>query len=162
MALGLAGYADNDGCEVADVRNIRNNFKDNFILYGGGWNVQPGARSGTIKPHYQYYGLEATENPWKYNVVIAPQLIPAPYPGNHKGKFYNCMMNIDDNRVMVVGGRPGQFFDIWDDKTFVYEWGKSANDIAGNGKWIGTGIYQFLFLSKLSFITIQILKILFS
>ena len=69
---------------------------------------------------------------------MAPQRIPAPSPNFHKGKFYNCMMNIEENRVMVVGGRPGQFFDVWDDKTFVYEWQKGAKDIAKNGKWIGT------------------------
>ena len=48
------------------------------------------------------------------------------------------MMNIQDNEVMVVGGRPGQFFDKWDDKTFVYSWGKQADNIAQQGKWIGT------------------------
>ena len=46
-------------------------------------------------------------------------------------------MNIDDNKVMVVGGRPGQFFDIWDDKTFVYEWQKGADGIEVGGQWIG-------------------------
>ena len=46
-------------------------------------------------------------------------------------------MNIQDNEVMVLGGRPGQFFDKWDDKTFVYSWGKDAQTIAENGKWIG-------------------------
>ena len=56
----------------------------------------------------------------------------------HSGKFYNCMMNIQDNEVMVVGGRPGQFFDKWDDKTFVYSWEKNASTIADDGKWIGT------------------------
>ena len=115
--------------------------KENLILYGGGWNTQPDpaqTRKAPIKPHYQYYGLEATENPWRFKVKMAPQRIPAPSPNFHKGKFYNCMMNIEENRVMVVGGRPGQFFDVWDDKTFVYEWQKGAEDISKNGKWIGT------------------------
>ena len=48
------------------------------------------------------------------------------------------MMNIQENEVMVVGGRPGQFFDKWDDKTFVYSWGQNAQSIADEGKWIGT------------------------
>ena len=139
--VGTAGYDENDGCVVPDIRNVDSDFKDNLILYGGGWNTQPGlpGSNKVVKPHYQYYGLEATDNPWRFKVKETPQTIPAPSPMFHKGKFYNCMMNIEENRVMVVGGRPGQFFDIWDDKTFVYEWGKSSADVVGNGKWIGTG-----------------------
>ena len=53
------------------------------------------------------------------------------------------MMNIQDNEVMVVGGRPGQFFDKWDDKTFVYNWPKNAGSIQDNGKWIGTSKYRY-------------------
>jgi hypothetical protein len=142
LDVGLAGYGDNDGCIVADNRNVASDFKENLILYGGGWNTQPDPQAATkkaIKPHYQYYGLEATSNPWKFQVKPTPQRIPAPSPMFHKGKFYNCMMNIDSNRVMVVGGRPGQFFDVWDDKTFVYEWAKDSEDVARGGKWIGTG-----------------------
>lgn len=48
------------------------------------------------------------------------------------------MVNIAPNRVMVVGGRPGQSFNLWDDKTFVYEWAEGATSIANEGKWIGT------------------------
>ena len=51
------------------------------------------------------------------------------------------MMNILENKGMVVGGRPGQFFDKWDDKTFVYQWGQQATNIAQSGKWIGTSKY---------------------
>ena len=65
------------------------------------------------------------------------------------GKFYNCMMNIQDNEVMVVGGRPGQFFDKWDDKTFVYSWEKNATTIAEDGKWIGTSIHRIIILLTL-------------
>ena len=57
------------------------------------------------------------------------------------------MMNIQENEVMVLGGRPGQFFDKWDDKTFVYSWGKNAQTIADNGKWIGISNSSSLFIS---------------
>ena len=67
------------------------------------------------------------------------------------------MMNIQDNEVMVLGGRPGQFFDKWDDKTFVYSWGKNAQTIADNGKWIGISnsslIFTFISLLWSSLIT---------
>ena len=59
------------------------------------------------------------------------------------------MMNIQDNEVMVVGGRPGQFFDKWDDKTFVYSWEKNATTIAEDGKWIGTSIHRIIILLTL-------------
>ena len=61
------------------------------------------------------------------------------------------MMNIQENEVMVVGGRPGQFFDKWDDKTFVYQWGQQATNIAQSGKWIGTS--KYLITSKHTLIT---------
>ena len=83
--------------------------------------------------------MEATGSILHYRVVPVPQKIPAPSYDEQKGKFYNCMVNIADNRVMVVGGRPGQSFNIWDDKTFVYEWAKNATSVAEEGKWIGTG-----------------------
>ncbi|CBY31517.1 unnamed protein product [Oikopleura dioica] len=136
LPLGQAGYGKNDGCVAVDQRNVAPEYKDNLILYGGGWNSQPVESGPFPKPHYQYYGLESV-TPYKFKVSHAPQKIPAPSPTAHKAKFYNCMMNIDDNKVMVVGGRPGQFFDIWDDKTFVYEWQKGADGIEIGGQWIG-------------------------
>ena len=54
------------------------------------------------------------------------------------------MMNIQENEVMVLGGRPGQFFDKWDDKTFVYSWEKNADTIADGGAWIGTSINHYI------------------
>ena len=77
-----------------------------------------------------------SESPHKFKVSFAPQRIPATDPDAHKAKFYNCMMNIDDNKVMVVGGRPGQFFDTFDDKTYVYQWDEEAEGIEEGGKWI--------------------------
>ena len=53
------------------------------------------------------------------------------------------MMNIQDNEVMVVGGRPGQFFDKWDDKTFVYSWNNNAQSVVDGGKWIGISCNLF-------------------
>jgi len=144
LPVGSAGYGDNNGCIIPDPRNVNSDYKDNLILYGGGWNAQkakrwPDGKPDRIKPHWQYYGLEATNDPWRYLVKEAPQKIPAPSTSSHNGKFYNCMMNIEPNRVMVVGGRPGQWFHVFDDKTFVYEWGKNSNDIVSKGQWIGTG-----------------------
>ena len=134
---GLAGLNFENGCKAPDFRT--SNMQDNMILYGGGWNSQRDpVDKKLVKPYYGYYGLEATDSPWKYRVRDAAQKIPAPDRNAHKGKFYNCMMNIQDNEVMVVGGRPGQFFDKWDDKTFVYSWNKEADNIAVGGKWIGT------------------------
>ena len=65
------------------------------------------------------------------------------------------MMNIQDNEVMVLGGRPGQFFDKWDDKTFVYSWGKNAQTIADNGKWIGISNSSSIFTFYITFVIIS-------
>lgn len=64
------------------------------------------------------------------------------------------MMNIQDNEVMVLGGRPGQFFDKWDDKTFVYSWGQNAQTIADNGKWIGISNSSSIFTFYITFVII--------
>ena len=63
-------------------------FSDNMILYGGGWNSQKDPEDNkVIKPYYGYYGLEATDSPWKFKVVHASQKIPAPDRTKHKGKL---------------------------------------------------------------------------
>ena len=57
-------------------------------------------------------------------------------------------MNIQNNEVMVLGGRPGQFFDKWDDKTFVYSWNQNGTGIRDGGKWIDTGNNASLYLTR--------------
>ena len=60
---------------------------DNMILYGGGWNAQRDpVDKKLVKPYYGYYGLEATDSPWKFKVRNAAQKIPAPDRSAHKGK----------------------------------------------------------------------------
>ena len=61
-------------------------FIDNMILYGGGWNAQRDpVDKKLVKPYYGYYGLEATDSPWKFKVRNAAQKIPAPDRSAHKG-----------------------------------------------------------------------------
>lgn len=58
-----------------------------MILYGGGWNAQRDpVDKKLVKPYYGYYGLEATDSPWKFKVRNAAQKIPAPDRSAHKGK----------------------------------------------------------------------------
>ena len=54
----------------------------------------------------------------------------------HKGKYYHCIFNIAEKRVMIVGGRPGTARDFWDDKTFVYQW--EGSDFTAGGRYVGT------------------------
>ena len=59
-----------------------------MILYGGGWNAQRDpVDKKLVKPYYGYYGLEATDSPWKFKVRNAAQKIPAPDRSAHKGKI---------------------------------------------------------------------------
>ena len=61
-----------------------------MILYGGGWNAQRDpVDKKLVKPYYGYYGLEATDSPWKFKVRNAAQKIPAPDRSAHKGKIIN-------------------------------------------------------------------------
>ena len=41
LPVGKAGYDENNGCIVPDIRNVDSDYKDNLILFGGGWNMQP-------------------------------------------------------------------------------------------------------------------------
>ena len=56
LALGLAGYGENNGCVSVDYRNTAPDYKDNLILFGGGWNPQQVSGQALPKPHFQYYG----------------------------------------------------------------------------------------------------------
>ena len=59
--------------------------------------------------------------------------IPPGSATSKKGRFYNCIVNIDEKKQMFIGGKWGQFFDVMDDKTMVYSWNDSVHD----GKWVG-------------------------
>ena len=59
--------------------------------------------------------------------------IPPGSATSQKGRFYNCIVNIDEKKQMFIGGKWGQFFDVMDDKTMVYSW----NDTVYDGKWVG-------------------------
>ena len=111
---GLAGLEWEAGCKAVEFRNVDSSFKglllfrsffrsflsffghieqdlnvilDNMILYGGGWNAQRDpVDKKLVKPYYGYYGLEATDSPWKFKVRNAAQKIPAPDRSAHKGK----------------------------------------------------------------------------
>ena len=102
-SIGAAGYSWEEGCVAPDFRNTASNFigndtfeviqvvttcSDNMILYGGGWNSQKDPEDNkVIKPYYGYYGLEATDSPWKFKIVHASQKIPAPDRTKHKGTW---------------------------------------------------------------------------
>ena len=127
----LAGFEGVGGCKPYDFRNSK--MTDNSILFGGGWNSlkKPG-QIRPVKPSPQYYDLTATEDPWTFRVSEAMK-IPAGSPTSKKGRFYNCIVNLDEKKQMYVGGKWGQFFDVMDDKTMVYEWNNTVHD----GKWVG-------------------------
>ena len=127
----LAGLEGVNGCKPMDFRNSQ--MKDNSILFGGGWNSlkKPGQKY-PVKPSPQYYDLTATDDPWTFRVSEAMK-IPPGSPTSQKGRFYNCIVNLDEKKQMYIGGKWGQFFDVMDDKTMVYQWNETVHD----GKWVG-------------------------
>lgn len=51
-------------------------------------------------------------------------------------------MHIEENEVMVTGGKNGDSYNDFDDKTFVYRYLNNPS----NGEWIGTGtIFNLLY-----------------
>ena len=129
---GFAGLESENGCIAVDFRNPSTT-ADNEIMFGGGWNTlkDPG-QSKPIKPHTAYYSLESTDDPWTFRVSEATR-IPPTSPDSPKGRFYNCIVNLEKNKMMVVAGKSGQFFDTFDDKTMVYQWNQTLSD----GTWVG-------------------------
>ena len=64
---------------------------------------------------------------------------PAPNPEQRTGKYYFCMMHLDENAVMMAGGRPGDQRP-WEDKSFVYSWENGME--VSHGNWIGTKLQR--------------------
>ena len=131
---GFAGLSGKNGCIAEDFRNA-DTVEDNPIMFGGGWNTlkDPG-QTKPVKPHPAYYELKATSDPWTFNVNEVTR-IPPTSPNSPKGRFYNCIVNLAPNRMMIVAGKSGQFFDTFDDKTLVYQWNQTNG--LSDGKWIG-------------------------
>ena len=133
-------YNNDNGCIILDNRNIDQSFVDGHILFGGGWhyNRPPGSRRiHESQPSGRYYGLEATTDPYRVKVLQLPEKMPSPSADVNVGKFYSCLMHLDENEVMVAGGKNGDSHNDFDDKTFVYRF----QDNASNGEWIGTGMH---------------------
>lgn len=83
----------------------------------------------------KFYGLEATENPLLFRVVRVPVRSPAPNKNWYEGRFYFCMMHLEENQMMVAGGSKGTFET--QDKTFVLQWDDTAPDVS-QSMWIDT------------------------
>ena len=69
---GLAGYSNNNKCEIIDDRNYRKTFSETKILFGGGWNPQKPDKQEFVSPSDLFYGLEETGNPLRFRVVSLP------------------------------------------------------------------------------------------
>ena len=128
---------------MADNRNVDSSFVDGHILFGGGWHFnrpRGTKRTSESQPSTRYYGLEATSDPGRFQVLQLPEKRPSANDqsadqsaDNPLGTFYGCLMHLDENEIMVVGGKNGK--KEFDDKSFVYRFDGNAS----NGDWIGTG-----------------------
>ena len=122
---------DPEGNEIyQSIPNINAHYKNNAIIFGLGWAAAP------PKPDTQLYSIEATNDPKVFQIRYAPQQIPSSNSVTHKGKYYHCIFNIAEKRVMIIGGRPGTAKDYWDDKSFVYQW--EGTDFTQGGRYVGT------------------------
>lgn len=130
-------YNFNACIQNIDNRNVRSDFSDSKILFGGGWHRQPppGFKiNDEPMPSDRYYGLESTDEPGTVQIVHLNNHAPSPTREQRIGKFYGCMMHLDAKSVMLAGGKWGDSFNQYDDQTSVFRF----NELVSDGKWIDT------------------------